>query len=115
MAHERRPPPPIVRQGLVRPPPASNFFARRTIPFPSPGRQTTSLVNGLFLADSFGQIAQTEFKAFFWWNWCNGPYAGRDTTNNNSATLYGWRNYGNYGMLSRDRYPRFTRSSSSNR
>jgi alpha-N-arabinofuranosidase len=72
-----------------------------------PGKQTTSLVNGLFLADSFGQIAQTEFKAFFWWNWRNSLYDGRDTTNNNSASLYGWRNYGSYGMLSRDRYPAF--------
>jgi len=72
-----------------------------------PGKQTTSLVNGLFLADSFGQVAQTEFKAFFWWNWCNGLYADWHTTNNNSASLYGWRNYGSYGMLSRDRYPTF--------
>jgi hypothetical protein len=72
-----------------------------------PGKQTTSLVNGLFLADSFGQIAQTEFKSFFWWNWRNGLTDGRDTTNNNSASLYGWRNYGSYGMLARDRYPTF--------
>jgi hypothetical protein len=72
-----------------------------------PGKQTTSLVNGLFLADSFGQIAQTEFKTFFWWNWCNGLNVSRDKTNNNSPSLYGWRNYGNYGMLSRDRYPTF--------
>jgi hypothetical protein len=73
-----------------------------------PGKQTTGLVNGLFLADSFGQIAQTEFKAFFWWDWCNGPNdASRETTNNNSASLYGWRNFGSYGMLSRDRYPAF--------
>jgi hypothetical protein len=72
-----------------------------------PGKQTTSLVNGLFLADSFGQIAQTEFKSFFWWNCCNGLTAGRDTTNNNNASLYGWRNYGTYGMLSRDRQPTF--------
>jgi hypothetical protein len=72
-----------------------------------PGKQTTSLVNGLFLADSFGQIALTEFKTFFWWNWRNGLDVGRDKTNNNSASLYGWRNYGSYGMLSRDRYPAF--------
>jgi alpha-L-arabinofuranosidase len=72
-----------------------------------PGKQTTGLVNGLFLADSFGQISQTEFKAFFWWNWRNGLNDGGDKTNNNSASLYGWRNYGSYGMLSRDRYPAF--------
>lgn len=73
-----------------------------------PGKQTTSLVNGLFLADSFGQIAQTEFKAFFWWNWRNALHPlPNETTNNNSASLYGWRNYGDYGMLTSDRYPAF--------
>ena len=72
-----------------------------------PGKQTTSLVNGLFLADSFGQVAQTEFKAFFWWNWSNGPYVRPEPTNNNNASLYGWRNYGDYAMLAGDRYPTF--------
>lgn len=73
-----------------------------------PGKQSTSLVNGLFLADSFGEIAQTEFKAFFWWNWCNGGYIGpEDRTNNNSVLLHGWRNYGDYAMLSKGPYPTF--------
>jgi alpha-L-arabinofuranosidase len=72
-----------------------------------PGKQTTSLVNGLFLADSFGQITRTEFKAYFWWNWRNGLDDSQEKTNNNSASLYGWRNYGSYAMLSRDRYPAF--------
>jgi hypothetical protein len=35
------------------------------------GKQTTSLVNGLYLADSFGQMAQTEFNAFLWWDFRN--------------------------------------------
>jgi hypothetical protein len=73
-----------------------------------PGKQSTSLVNGLFLADSFGQIAQTEFKSFVWWNWSNGKYIGPgDKTNNNSASLYGWRNFGTYAMVGYDRYPAF--------
>ena len=60
------------------------------------GKQTTSLVNGLFLADSFGQLLKTEFNGLFWWDLRNGP-----TTNgvNNSASLYGWRLYGDYGVL----------------
>jgi alpha-L-arabinofuranosidase len=66
-----------------------------------PGKQTTSLVNGLFYADSFGQVLQTEFKAFVWWDFRNG----RETNNNNSDLLYGWRLYGDYGMVSEQNEP----------
>ena len=62
----------------------------------NPGKQTTSLVSGLFLADSIGNIMQTEFKAMVWWSLRNG----QETGNNNSAGLYGWRPYGDYGILS---------------
>ena len=67
----------------------------------TPGKQSTSLVNGLFYADSFGQILQTEFKSFVWWALHNGPprdEAGRLLGNFNNS-LYGWRNYGDYGVL----------------
>lgn len=64
--------------------------------YSNPGKQTTSLVNGLFLADSIGNILQTEINALMWWDTRNGT----DFTNNNSASLYGWRNYGDYGVLS---------------
>lgn len=64
--------------------------------YAKPGKQTTSLVNGLFLADSVGNLLQTEINAFMWWDTRNGT----DFANNNSASLYGWRNYGDYGILS---------------
>ncbi len=67
----------------------------------SPGKQTTSLVNGLYYADSIGQVLQTEFNAFTWWIFRNG----RDLGNNNSDLLYGWRQYGDYGMVSGDNEP----------
>lgn len=69
-----------------------------------PGKQSTSLVNGLFYADSFGQILQTEFKSFVWWGLHNSPprdSAGR-LLGNFSAALYGWRKYGDYGVLATD-------------
>jgi hypothetical protein len=71
----------------------------------SPGKQTTSLVNGLFRADSFGQILQTEFNSLVWWDLRNG----QDPGNNNSPLLYGWRQYGDYGFVNGavDRYPTF--------
>jgi hypothetical protein len=67
----------------------------------NPGKQTTSLVNGLYYADSFGQVIQTEFSAFTWWIFRNGKSTGY----NNSDLLYGWRQYGDYGMVSGENEP----------
>jgi len=76
----------------------------------NPGKQTTSLVNGLFLADSIGNALQTEFHSLLWWDTRNG----QETDNNNSPSLYGWRQYGDYGITDSvdpaapaDRYPTF--------
>src|SRR5580700_6559832 len=60
-----------------------------------PGKQTTSLVNGLFLADSICAAMNTEFNAVTWWDLRNG----QETGNNNSSSLYGWRQYGDYGVV----------------
>jgi hypothetical protein len=71
----------------------------------APGKQTTSLTSALFLADSFGQMMQTEFNGLFWFDFRNQPDAG----NNNDFSLYGWRLYGDYGVVDgqTDRYPAF--------
>lgn len=64
--------------------------------YSNPGKQTTSLVNGLYYADSVGNLLQTKINSLMWWDLRNG----QDTKNNNSTSLYGWRNYGDYGVLS---------------
>jgi alpha-N-arabinofuranosidase len=64
--------------------------------YSDPGKQTTSLVNGLFLAESVGNILQTEFNALLWWDVRNAQLRG----NNNADSLYGWRQYGDYGVIS---------------
>ncbi|MGO9921316.1 MAG: PKD domain-containing protein [Isosphaeraceae bacterium] len=61
----------------------------------NPGKQTTSLVNGLFVADSLGELMETSYDGADVWDLRNGY----DTTNNNSSSLYGWRNGGDYGLL----------------
>jgi hypothetical protein len=78
--------------------------------FSNTGKQTTSLVNGLFMADSVANIMKTEFSGFFWWDIRNG----KDAANNNDPNLFGWRNYGDYGIVNdttpagpADRYPTF--------
>lgn len=68
-----------------------------------PGKQTTSLVNALYLADSYGNALQTEIESVVWWVLHNA----QEFNNNNSNGLYGRRTYGDYGVLSPtdERYP----------
>ena len=72
------------------------------------GRQSTSLVNGLYLADSLAQLMKTEFNAFVWWDLRNGlDYQGAGGDFNSS--LYGWRTNGDLGIIGdlNTRYPTF--------
>ena len=58
----------------------------------NPGKQSTSLVTGLFMADSVAQLMHTEFNGLMWWDLRNGQ-----ATVPNNAYLFGWRTYGDYG------------------
>ncbi|MGA3266787.1 MAG: fibronectin type III domain-containing protein [Verrucomicrobiota bacterium] len=63
----------------------------------TPGKQSVSLVNALYYADSLGQIMQTEFNARLWWLLNNG---GPPSTDGDMSTnLYGWRMYGTFGVV----------------
>ena len=70
-----------------------------------PGKQTTSLTNGLFLADTFGQMLGSGYKGLYWWALRNGisrtapkgPPVG-----SNDDSLFGWRPYGDFGLLDDD-------------
>jgi hypothetical protein len=59
------------------------------------GRQSTSLVNALYLADSTSQLIKTEFRSYLWWDLHNGPLISGDF----DPTLYGWRSNGDFGIL----------------
>jgi hypothetical protein len=69
------------------------------------GKQSTSLVNGLYYADSLGQLMKTELNSFVWWDLRNGS----DTNGNFDPVLYGWRTNGDLGMIGglATRYPPF--------
>jgi hypothetical protein len=68
------------------------------------GRQSTSLVNALYLADSVAQLMKTEFNSYVWWDLRNGA----DTSGDFAPSLYGWRTYGDFGILnSTNRHPTF--------
>lgn len=70
----------------------------------SPGKQSTSLVNALFMADSSANAMNSGLLGFYWWDLRNGGGSG-----NNDPSLYGWRMSGDYGVLSRsnEKYPTF--------
>ena len=69
------------------------------------GKQSTSIVNGLYLADSLAQLMKTEINGFVWWDLRNGT----DTNGDFDPSLYGWRNYGDLGVINglNTRHPTF--------
>jgi hypothetical protein len=62
----------------------------------NPGKQITSLVNGLYVADSLGSLLDSGYSAGYIWDLRN---SGFGTGGNNSGALYGWRKGGDYGIL----------------
>jgi alpha-N-arabinofuranosidase len=61
----------------------------------NPGKQTTSMVNALYMADSWARAILAGADAYAWWDLHNAT----ETNNNNSPVLYGWRNWGDYGIV----------------
>jgi hypothetical protein len=59
------------------------------------GRQSTSLVNALYVADTMGIVMKTEFNAYTFWDLRNS----QDTGGNYDSTLYGWRTVGDNGCM----------------
>jgi len=61
-----------------------------------PGKQSVSIVNALFYADSFGQLMSSEVDAAHWWLLT----ASIDIGGHNPSRLHGTRDYGSYAWLS---------------
>lgn len=59
------------------------------------GKQLSSLVNGLYIADTLGRLMQTEFNSYLWWDLRNGTGNNGDI----DVSLYGWRIYGDEGII----------------
>ncbi len=72
------------------------------------GRQSTSIVNGLYLADSLARLMKTEINAFIWWDLRNGQ-DNQGSGGDFNSLLYGWRTYGDLGIIgnANTRYPTF--------
>jgi hypothetical protein len=57
-------------------------------------KQTTSIVNALYLAKMWGRAVTLGADSFVWWNLHNGA----DFTGNNHPSLYGSRQFGDFGL-----------------
>jgi hypothetical protein len=62
----------------------------------NPGKQTAGLVNALFLTDNYMNWLENGVANVDWWDLHNGISTGT----NDSSSLYGTANYGDYGVLS---------------
>jgi alpha-L-arabinofuranosidase len=62
----------------------------------NPGKQTVGLVNALFLADNYTTWLENGVANVDWWALHNGATGGT----NDSASLYGDAQYGDFGLLS---------------
>ncbi|HEY3994065.1 MAG TPA: cellulose binding domain-containing protein, partial [Ktedonobacteraceae bacterium] len=62
----------------------------------NPGKQTTGLVNALFLDDNYMTWLENGVTNVDWWTTHNGAVGGT----NDSDSLYGTTQYGDYGLLS---------------
>jgi hypothetical protein len=67
----------------------------------NPGKQTTSLVNGLSVADALGVLLNSPYVGANVWDLRDGW----NTSGNNSSSLYGWREGGDYGLIGRTGSP----------
>ncbi len=59
------------------------------------GKQLSSLVNGLYEADTLAHLMQTEFNSYLWWDLRNGTGSNGEL----DPSLYGWRQYGDEGLI----------------
>jgi len=82
--------------------------------YSDPGKQSVSLTNALFLADSIGHALQTSYSGLLIWDWRDNQNTDGNQTfglPDNDASLDGWRTikvdgqdkfFGDYGILHTD-------------
>jgi len=67
----------------------------------NPGKQSVSIVNGLYAGMAIGELLNDGVPMATWWQ---GIGAGCSAGGNNSASLYGWQSFGSYGQMA-DNWP----------
>ncbi len=62
----------------------------------NPGKQSTSIVNALFTGMALGEVLNDNLAVATWWFGAGGT---QNCNHNNSASLYGWQNFGAYDLV----------------
>lgn len=68
--------------------------------YTNPGKQSLSIVNGLFTGMTFGELLNDGVPMNTWWMAIGAGCGGGGDSTAVAATLYGWQNFGTYGQVS---------------
>lgn len=64
--------------------------------YANPGKQTVSVVNALWASMAIAEMMKQGIPMATWWT----AFGGCDVGNNDSASLYGWQDFGTYTLFS---------------
>ncbi len=68
--------------------------------YSNPGKQSLSIVNGLFTGLTFGELLNDGVPMNTWFMSIGGGCSGGADSNSGAAALYGWQNFGSYDQVS---------------
>jgi hypothetical protein len=68
--------------------------------YASPGKQSISIVNGLFTGLAFGELLDAGVPMNAWFMAVGGGCNGGADSSSAAAALYGWQNFGSYDQVS---------------
>jgi len=68
--------------------------------YTNPGKQSISIVNGLFTGMAFGELLNDGVPLNTWWIGIGDGCTGGADSSATAAALYGWQNFGSYDQVS---------------
>jgi hypothetical protein len=68
--------------------------------YTNPGKQSLSIVNGLFTGMTFGELLNDGVPMSTWYMATGGGCTGGADSSSAAASLYGWQNFGSYDQVS---------------
>jgi hypothetical protein len=68
--------------------------------YTNPGKQSVSIVNGLFTGMAFGELLNDGVSMNTWFMGIGGGCTRGADSSSEAASLYGWQNYGSYDQVS---------------
>lgn len=76
------------------------FLGEFNTVYTNPGKQSISIVNGLFTGMAFGELLNDGVPMNTWFMGIGGGCTGGADSSSEAASLYGWQNFGSYDQVS---------------